>query len=149
MKGYSNLRKVGKGIMVTGLQPNESEQPMTPYSPEIEQTMNVYYDTLSEKDKRRYAGVETIKFGRGGLAYIIRILGCSRKTVVKGIKELKKLSPGSKGKKRIRKAGGGRKRYDETYPGIDEQFLEVLKYDTAGDPMDERVRWTECRATRW
>ena len=131
--------------MVTGLQTNEREQPMTPYSPEIEQTMKAYYDTLSEKDKRRYAGVEAIKLGRGGLAYIIRILGCSRKTVVKGIKELRKMSPGSKGKKRIRKAGGGRKRYDETYPEIDEQFLEVLKYDTAGDPMDETVRWTNLR----
>jgi hypothetical protein len=136
---------MGKGVMVTGLQTNEREQPMTPYSPEIEQTMKAYYDTLSEKDKRRYAGVEAIKLGRGGLAYIIRILGCSRKTVVKGIKELRKMSPGSKGKKRIRKAGGGRKRYDETYPEIDEQFLEVLKYDTAGDPMDETVRWTNLR----
>jgi hypothetical protein len=136
---------MGKGVMVTGLQTNEREQPMTPYSPEIEQTMKAYYDTLSEKDKRRYAGVEAIKLGRGGLAYIIRILGCSRKTVVKGIKELRKMFPGSKGKKRIRKAGGGRKRYDETYPEIDEQFLEVLKYDTAGDPMDETVRWTNLR----
>lgn len=145
MKGHSNLHNMGKGVMVTGLQTNEREQPMTPYSPEIEQTMKAYYDTLSEKDKRRYAGVEAIKLGRGGLAYIIRILGCSRKTVVKGIKELRKMSPGSKGKKRIRKAGGGRKRYDETYPEIDEQFLEVLKYDTAGDPMDETVRWTNLR----
>jgi hypothetical protein len=136
---------MGKGVMVTGLQTNEREQPMTPYSPEIEETMKAYYDTLSEKDKRRYAGVEAIKLGRGGLAYIIRILRCSRKTVVKGIKELRKMSPGSKGKKRIRKAGGGRKRYDETYPEIDEQFLEVLKYDTAGDPMDETVRWTNLR----
>lgn len=118
---------------------------MTPYSPEIEQTMKAYYDTLTEKDQRRYAGVEAIKFGRGGVAYIIRVLGCSRKTVVKGIKEVKRLSPGSQRKKRVRKAGGGRKRYDETHPGIDEKFLEVLKYDTAGDPMDERVRWTNLR----
>jgi Rhodopirellula transposase DDE domain len=118
---------------------------MTPYSPDIEQTMKAYYDTLTEKEQRRYAGVEAIKFGRGGVAYIIRVLGCSRKTVVKGIKEVKRLTPGSKRDKRVRKAGGGRKRYDETYPEIDEKFLEVLKYDTAGDPMDETVRWTNLR----
>jgi len=118
---------------------------MIPYSPEIEQTMKAYYDTQSEKDKRRYAGVEAIKFGRGGLAYIVRVLGCSRKTVVKGIKELKNMSAGSKAEKRIRKAGGGRKSYDEKHPEIDERFLDVLKYDTAGDPMDEKVRWTNLR----
>lgn len=118
---------------------------MTPYSPEIEQIMKAYYDTLTEKDQRRYAGVEAIKFGRGGVAYIINVLGCSRKTVVKGVKEVKRLCPGSHREKRVRKAGGGRKRYDETHPGIDEKFLAVLSYDTAGDPMDDRVRWTNLR----
>jgi hypothetical protein len=32
-----------------------------------------------------------------------------------------------------------------SHPGIDEKFLNVLKYDTAGDPMDEQVRWTNLR----
>jgi hypothetical protein len=62
---------------------------MTPYHPTIEQNMKKFYDTLSEKDKRRYTGVEAMKFGRGGVAYITRVLGCSRKTVIKGLKELK------------------------------------------------------------
>jgi hypothetical protein len=43
----------------------------------------------------------------------------------------------------IRKSGGGRKRYDEQHPKIDEQFLNVLKEHTAGDPMDEKVVWTD------
>lgn len=29
-----------------------------------------------------------------------------------------------------------------THPAIDEKFLKVLKYHTAGDPMDEAVLWT-------
>jgi hypothetical protein len=29
-----------------------------------------------------------------------------------------------------------------THPAIDEKFLKVLKYHTAGDPMDETVLWT-------
>ena len=66
---------------------------MVPYNPSIEQRMKQFYDTLSEKDKRRYAGVEAMKFGRGGVAYVTKILGCSRKTVFKGLRELNSLSP--------------------------------------------------------
>lgn len=60
---------------------------MIPYNRTIEQSMKKFYDTLSEKDKRRYAGVEAMKLGRGGVAYIIKILGCSRKTVIKGLRD--------------------------------------------------------------
>ena len=72
---------------------------MIPYKPTIEQNMKKFYDTLTEKDKRRYAGVEAMKFGRGGVAYITRILGCSRKTVLKGLQELNDLSPDKQPKK--------------------------------------------------
>jgi hypothetical protein len=47
-----------------------------------------------------------------------------------------------KGQRRTRKPGGGRKPYNVTHPDIDEKFLNVLKYHTAGDPMDETVLWT-------
>jgi len=72
---------------------------MTPYHPMIEQNMKKFYETLSEKDKRRYAGVEAMKFGRGGVAYITRVLGCSRQTVIKGLKELKAWSQDQSPKK--------------------------------------------------
>ena len=65
---------------------------MIEYSTKIEEKMNRFYKSLSEKDKRRYAGVEALKFGRGGVAYIMRVLGCSRKTVVRGLKELNEIS---------------------------------------------------------
>jgi len=118
---------------------------MTPYRPAIEEKMKQFYDTLSEKDKRRYAGAEAMKFGHGGLAYINRVLGCSQKTIVKGLKELAVLTSEHKIEQQIRVSGGGRKGYAETHPGLDKKFLEVLKYDTAGDPMDETVRWTNLR----
>jgi hypothetical protein len=116
---------------------------MIPYPAYVEAAMKKYYDTLSEKDKRRYAAVEVLKLGRGATKYIVKVLGCSRRTVLRGLKDLSALPKGSKRKKRIRKAGGGRKRYDETHPDIDEKFLEVLKKHTAGDPMDETVVWTD------
>jgi hypothetical protein len=76
------------------------------------------------------------------MAYVSRVLGCSRKTVIKGLQELNDLQPAKQPKKTDKESGAGRKRYDETHPGIDEKFLEVLKYATAGDLMDEKVRWT-------
>jgi len=110
--------------------------------------MRDYYETLSENDRRRYAGIEAMKLGRGGTTYIAKVLGCSCKTVRKGRSEIVRLSKESKkdkGKRRIRKRGGGRKPYDVTHPDINEKFLDVLKYHTAGNPMDETVLWTNLR----
>jgi hypothetical protein len=118
---------------------------VVPYPAPVEEAMKKYYDTLTEKDKRRYAAVEAMKLGRGGIKYIAQLLGCNRRTVRRGLKELNGLPPGSQRDKRVRKAGGGRKRYDETHPDIDEKFLDVLKKHTAGDPMDETVVWTDLR----
>lgn len=114
---------------------------MQPYTPEIEAAMKKFYNSLNEKDRRRYAGVEALKLGRGGRDYIARILGCSRRTVSKGAKEVSGLS-GKEVYERIRKPGGGRKSYQDHWVEIDKKFLQVLRDHTAGDPMDETVRWT-------
>ena len=116
---------------------------MKPYPVEIEQMMQRFHATLSEKDRRHYAAVEASKLGHGGVSYIARVLGCDRSTIQAGTKELSHLPETKEMAQRIRKPGGGRKPYDETYPGIDEQFLAVLREHTAGDPMREDVRWTD------
>jgi len=116
---------------------------MQPYSPEIEQAMKKYYATLSEKDRRRYAAIEALKLGAAGPRYIAELLGCSEKTVNRGIVDLAELPEQPQYERLLRKPGGGRNRYDETHPDIDAQFLDVLKEYTAGDPMDEQVIWTD------
>jgi hypothetical protein len=116
---------------------------MQPYRPEIERVMKKYYATLSEKDQRRYAAVEALKLGQGGQVYIARILGCSERTVHNGLAELAELPDEPEYDAAIRKSGGGRKRYEEQHLDIDAQFLNVLKDHTAGDPMDEKVIWTD------
>jgi len=116
---------------------------MPAYRPEIERMMKKYYATLSEKDQRRYAAVEALKLGVGGQSYIARVLGCSEKTVHKGLEELAQLSDEPAYEAAIRRPGGGRKGYAEHHPNIDEQFLNVLKEHTAGDPMNEKVVWTD------
>jgi hypothetical protein len=114
---------------------------MQPYDSEMEATMKRLYDSLNEKDRRRYAGIEALKLGRGGRNYIARVLGCSRRTVSKGAREVSGLST-REVEARIRQPGGGRKAYQTQWPQIDEQFLAVLRDHTAGDPMDDAVRWT-------
>lgn len=115
---------------------------MEPYSPEVEETMRHFSHSLNEKDRRRFAGWEALRFGPGGRSYIARVLGCSRNTVSKGAREVSGLSTHDV-EQRIRIKGGGRKRYPVTWgPVLDEKFLTVLRDHTAGDPMDETVRWT-------
>lgn len=115
---------------------------MTPYSEAIEQQMVKFYRTLSEKDRRRYAAVEAQKLGRGGITYVSKVLGCAHSTIASGIQELSMLPEDSGYDSRIRRPGGGRKPYEETVPGIDEAFLSVIENNTAGDPMQVGVRWT-------
>jgi len=117
---------------------------MQPYAPEIETTMKNFYDSLNEKDRRRYAGIEALKLGRGGRNYIARVLGCSRRTVTKGAQEVSGLSEKDVSD-RIREPGGGRKSYESRWEGIDDKFLHVLRHHTAGDPMDETVLWTNLQ----
>jgi hypothetical protein len=97
--GSSKLPRLDKGVMFISLQLTYGVGTVQAYNPAIERRMKEFYDTLSEKDKRRYAGVEAMKLGRGGVAYIIRVLGCSRKTVLKGLRELNTLSQDEQPKK--------------------------------------------------
>ena len=44
--------------------------------------------SLNERDKRRYAAVEAVKLGHGGLTYISQLLNCDPKTVQAGLLEI-------------------------------------------------------------
>jgi len=116
---------------------------MIPYRAEIERAMKKYYATLAEKDRRRYAAVESLKLGTEGPKYIAQLLGCSEKTVRRGMAELEEMPEEPPNEPGQRQPGGGRKGYEEKHPGIDEKFLAVLKDHTAGDPMDDQVVWTD------
>jgi hypothetical protein len=110
------------------------------YSEEIEKQMKSFYGNLSEKEKRRYAAIEVDKLGHGGQKYICSLLQCSPTTVRVGREEW--LHGSSIPKESVRRSGGGRKKIREKIMGIDEMFLEIIKDNTAGSPMDEKVRWT-------
>ena len=72
--------------------------------------MQLHYSRLSEKDRRQYAALESLKLGRGGITYIGNILGVDRKTIVQGRKELTDDLPDPLPQGRQRRVGGGRKK---------------------------------------
>ena len=47
------------------------------YRPEVEEHMRNCFISLSEKDRRRYAAVEAVKLGHGGITYLTKLFGCS------------------------------------------------------------------------
>ena len=110
------------------------------YSPEIESQMRNFYNSLSEKDRRRYAAIEVTKLGYGGTAYISHILQCDEKTITRGQRDLN--TELSSETTRVRQKGAGRKHVLATIQGLDDAFLDILKNNTAGSPMDETIKWT-------
>ena len=115
-------------------------QQLRPYSQAIEEQMQCYYQSLSEKDRRRYAAIEAVKLGHGGISYINRVLGCSRNSIRLGLAELS--DPTAMSDRRQREPGGGRKSAFDTIEGLDEAFVRVIECHTAGSPMDDSLKWT-------
>jgi hypothetical protein len=81
------------------------------YTEEVESLMINYYRSLSEKDRRHFAGLEAIKLGRGGTGYVSWLFQLDKKIVIRAKEELKspdqlaQIPPGKQ-----RRPGGGRKK---------------------------------------
>ena len=72
---------------------------------EVRSVLQLFLSTLNEKQRRLYAGFESMKLGRGGDSIMSRITGMNIKTIANGRKEL--LSHDITND-RIRQEGGGR-----------------------------------------
>jgi hypothetical protein len=55
--------------------------------------MKTFVASLSEHDRRGYAAIEAFKLGYGGIGYIADLLGCSERTVRRGLAELRNPPP--------------------------------------------------------
>lgn len=113
---------------------------MKRYDAEMEGEMRAFFESLNEKDRRRYAAIEARKLGHGGASYIAGVVGCERRLIVTGVAELQ--DQAALARTRIRQAGAGRKPATETLPQLEETFLAVLSEHTAGSPVKEAVKWT-------
>ena len=118
------------------------------YDEEHEETMLLYYLSLPEDHRRRYAAVEALKIEFGGVAYIARVLEMSRSTIYAGIYELQAMRTEngdppqrpSGDSTRIRRPGGGRRPEVECQAGLPETFEKVLEAHSAGSPTDKSLR---------
>lgn len=93
---------------------------MNPYPFQVEKQMQQFYHSLSEKDRRRYAAIEAVKLGWGGITYISQLFGCDYYTIRFGTEELDEQS--AMKREGIRRSGGGRKSAFETIQGLDKAF---------------------------
>jgi hypothetical protein len=126
------------------------------YDARHEETMRLYCRSLPEDHRRRYAAVEALKIGYGGVAYVARVLGMSRRTIYTGIRELEGMCDGDRDPPprpsgapgRIRRRGGGRRRMLDGEAQVAAALHEVLEAHSAGSPTDERVRWTDLKPMR-
>lgn len=99
-----------------------------------------FFECLSEKEKRLFAGLEAKRLGWHGVKRVSEFYHIHPHTVRRGKQELEnEQEPQREG---IRRPGGGRKKSEQTYPSLDAIFLEILREHTAGEPMQSDVRWT-------
>jgi hypothetical protein len=78
---------------------------MTGYREDIEIKMRRLFERLSEKDRRRYAGIEAAKLGHGGTEYIAGLFGLDPKTVRRGLAELELEDEPDEGRVRKKRRG--------------------------------------------
>jgi hypothetical protein len=90
------------------------------YAKEVEVKMQRLFATLSEKDRRRYAGIEAAKLGHGGIEYISGLFQIDPKTVRRGLLELEQTDApaASRVRKKRRRAQSG----DGTAATVGEQL---------------------------
>ena len=80
----------------------------TDFNCDIDKYTILFYNNLSEKDKRLFAGLESMKIGYYGVSTISKKLNIHKHTIRAGKKELmsEELIPCLQ----VRKKGGGRKK---------------------------------------
>lgn len=68
-----------------------------------------YYLSLPEKQRRHFLAMEYLRLGVGSQRYLASVFNCSRKTILKGVRELSQTNYKTD-YTRQREVGGGRKK---------------------------------------
>jgi transposase len=99
---------------------------------------------LSERARRRWAAVEAVSLGRGGISVVSAATGLGYSTIQRGIRELNTGDTPPTG--RQRRLGAGRKRTEVVDPGVKAALERLVEPESRGDPQSP-LRWT-CKSTR-
>jgi transposase len=103
---------------------------------------------MDEQMRRLWAASEAHVLGYGGVSTVVRAIGLTRPTITAGLKELetsRRAEPAGP-KRRVRRAGAGRRSLTEVDPGLRPALERLVEPSTRGDPMSP-LRWT-CKSVR-
>ena len=95
-------RQVGDSLLVAGVLPAQ-----------LGTALDLFFSLLDEKQRRLYAGLESLKIGHGGDRQVARTLGLDAATVARGRRQL---LGGDFSLDRIRRPGAGRKAVEKKRP---------------------------------
>lgn len=101
-------------------------------------------ESLDERARRRWAAVEALSLGRGGIAAVAQATSTSDRTIRNGIRELREGNTPPPG--RQRRVGAGRKAAQQREPRLLDALEGLLEPATRGDPQSP-LKWT-CKSTR-
>jgi Rhodopirellula transposase DDE domain len=94
---------------------------------------------LDEQSRRRFAALEAQALGRGGVSLMAKITGLARRTIYRGIDDIR--NKHSAGPGRVRKIGAGRKKKVSEDPTLLADLKRLVEPTTRGDPM-RVLLWT-------
>jgi hypothetical protein len=80
-----------------------------PFPEHVAQAMRLAYAHLGERPRRIYAATEALKLGHGGIARVAAILGCHRRTIERGLAELRQPRPFPPDREHRKKGAAGRR----------------------------------------
>lgn len=80
----------------------------TPFPEHVARAMRLAYSHLGERPRRIYAATEALKLGHGGIARVAAVLGCHRRTIERGLAELRRPNPFPAGREHRKKGAAAR-----------------------------------------
>ena len=105
----------------------------------------LFFNNLSEKDRRYFCGLEAIRIGAHGVSQVSAFYGVHPHTVRGGKADL--LSGDLLPCNHVRRSGSGRKKTLVNINLVSVLMLILHPY-TAGSPMNEHILWTNLSWTR-
>jgi Rhodopirellula transposase DDE domain len=100
----------------------------------------VMREVADERTWRVYLGSEALALGRGGIKAVAVAAGVSETTVAAGVSEIESGELGGLPPGRSRRPGAGRKKAEDTQPGLRQALRGRLEAAARGDPMSE-ITW--------
>lgn len=94
---------------------------------------------LDEQSRRRWAASEAKALGRGGVSCVAWVTGLARRTIYRGLEDIRSRHKAGAG--RVRKRGGGRHRKIVQDPTLLAEIKALIEPTTRGDPM-RPLLWT-------